>query len=56
MRRILLGLMAVVVVLLATASAGCDNKIIADNARNSAAGFFPGVFSGAVNAALTDGA
>ena len=55
MRRILLGLMAVVAVLLATASAGCDNKIIADNARNSAAGFLTGVFSSAVNAALAEG-
>ncbi len=50
MRRTLYALLTTLVVLVC--SAGCDNKIIADNARNSMAGFLTGVFSSAVNAAL----
>lgn len=55
MRKILFGLLSTVAVLLAAASAGCDGKIVADNARNSAANFLTGMFSSAVNAAIAGG-
>ena len=52
MRRVSLNLLLSVALFVAGASVGCTKKIIADNARNSAASFLTGIFSSAVNASL----
>lgn len=52
MRKILVGVVCVLGALLMASNLGCDNSIVTDNARSSAAGFLTGVFSSAVNSAI----
>ncbi len=53
MRRIVLSvIVAIAGLLLMAGSAGCEQKIIASNARSSFSGFLTGMFSQAVNQSI----